>query len=185
MKLVILGGPGSGRGTQANLLCGQLGIPWISAGEMLRQAIAAQTDLGKQAQSWVAAGELVPDMVMIELTRQRLTQPDAAKGWLLDGYPRTAFQAEELDFLLDELGQHLDKTILLEVPDGVMMQRSLARGQVNDQPEIVDRRIASFHEYTNPMLEYYEFRQRLIRINGNQSREQVHQELVEQLAIQS
>ncbi|MGB3519332.1 MAG: nucleoside monophosphate kinase, partial [Elainellaceae cyanobacterium] len=103
MKLIILGGPGAGKGTQASQLCQFLSIPHISTGTILREAIAAHSDLGKQVQSYVAQGEFVPDKIMIELIRQRLQQPDSQQGWLLDGYPLTAFQAEELDFLLDSL----------------------------------------------------------------------------------
>ncbi|HEY9901455.1 MAG TPA: nucleoside monophosphate kinase [Candidatus Sericytochromatia bacterium] len=129
MRLVILGGPGAGKGTQAQPLCRHLGISEISTSDILREAIASQTELGRQAQVYVEKGELVPDPILIEFMRQRLLQDDAAKGngWLLEGYPRTAFQAEELDFLLDDLGQQLDWAIYLQVPESVMMSRSIAR----------------------------------------------------------
>jgi adenylate kinase len=112
-------------------LCSQLSISEISTSDILRQAIASQTDLGRQAQVYVEKGELVPDPILIEFMRERLLQPDAAKGrgWLLEGYPRTAFQAEELDFLLEELEQHLDWAIYLQVPESVMMSRSIARSR--------------------------------------------------------
>lgn len=190
MRLVVLGGPGAGRGTQCELLRRQFGMIWISTGDILRKAIAAkdsdgdcQTELGRQTHQYVEQGELVPDELMIQFMRQRLLQPDVAKGWLLDGYPRTAFQAEELDFLLDEVKQQLDQAIYLEVPDDVLMQRSTARGRFDDQPESVQRRIELFRECTQPMLEYYELRDRLLRIDGNQSIEQVQQEILKRLGV--
>ncbi len=197
MRLVILGGPGAGKGTQARLLCSQLSISEISTSDILRHAIASQTDLGRQAQVYVEKGELVPDPILIEFMRERLLQPDAAKGrgWLLEGYPRTAFQAEELDFLLEELEQQLDWAIYLQVPESVMMSRSIARsrsskgiaftGEVrpDDHPEIVQRRIDLFHERTIPILEYYDYRQRLLTINGDQSPEQVQQDILQKLKI--
>ncbi|HBL61786.1 MAG TPA: adenylate kinase [Cyanobacteria bacterium UBA8803] len=197
MRLVILGGPGAGKGTQARRLCHQLSISEISTGNVLRKAIAAQTDLGLQAQPYVEKGELVPDEILIEFMRQRLLQPDAAKGWLLEGYPRTAFQAEELDFLLEDLNQQLDWAIYLEVPETVMFNRSARRSHLpeenpkdslplgqrpDDRPEIVQRRIDLFHERTVPILEYYGYRQRLLTINGNQPPEQVQHEILERLS---
>jgi len=177
VRLVILGGSGAGKGTQAQRLCSKLGIPWICTGEILLQAIASQSQLGLQAKPYVEKGDLVPDETMIEFIRSRLLQPDVTNGWLLDGYPRTAFQAEELDFLLDDLGQRLDWAIWLEVPDSVMISRSVERSRLDDQPEIVQRRIALFHERTIPILEYYDRRQRLLTIDGNQAPEQVHQDV--------
>lgn len=188
MRLVILGGPGAGKGTQAQLLCRQLGISEISTGDMLRKAIASQTDLGRQAQVYVEKGELVPDLILIEFMRQRLLQSDTAKGWLLEGYPRTAFQAEELDFLLDELRQQLDWAIYLQVSKSVMINRSRQRNsngfvstedvRLDDQPEILQRRINLFHERLPLLLEYYGYHQRLLTINGNQSSLQVQQEIL-------
>lgn len=178
MRLIILGGPGAGKGTQTALLCSHLGIPGICTGDILRQAIASQNPLGIQAQSYVEKGELVPDSMMIEFMRQRLQQPDIKGGWLLDGYPRTAFQAEELDFLLEDLGQHLDWAIWLEVPESVLISRSLERSRPDDQPEIVQRRLELFQERTIPILEYYEHRQRLLTVNGNQTPEQVQHDIL-------
>jgi adenylate kinase len=176
-----LGGPGAGKGTQAQLLCNALAIPCIATGDILRGAIAAESELGKQAQSFVEQGELVPDGMMIQFIRDRLLQPDVAGGWLLDGYPRTAFQAEELDFLLDDLKQHLDKAILIQVPESILVSRSLQRGRVDDTEEVIQRRIALFQERTTPLVDYYEFRNQLLHINGAQSTEEVHQEILARL----
>jgi adenylate kinase len=194
---VILGGPGAGKGTQAKKLCRQLNVPDISTSDILREAIASQTDLGRQAQVYVEKGDLVPDEFMIEFMRQRLLQDDTAKTrcWLLEGYPRTAFQAEELDFLLEDLEQQLNWAIYLEVSESVMMSRSIERARTSkglpftgnerpdDNPEIVQRRIALFHERTIPILEYYSYRKRLLTINGDQSPEQVQQEILQKLQV--
>jgi len=193
VRLVILGGPGAGKGTQARKLCHELGISEISTSDILRQAIASQTDLGREAQVYVEKGELVPDPILIEFMRSRMQQPDAARGWLLEGYPRTAFQAEELDFLLAELTQQLDWAIYLEVLESVMMSRSIMRSRTSkrlrftgdlrpdDHPEIVQRRIDLFHQRTIPILEYYGYRDRLLTINGNQSPDQVQQDILQKL----
>jgi adenylate kinase len=160
---------------------------------MLREAIASQTDLGRQAQPYVEKGELVPDPILIQFIRHRLSQPDIARCWLLEGYPRTAFQAEELDFLLDELGQHLNWAIYLQVSESVMMNRSLERSRtlqdnainsrLDDQPEIIQRRINLFHERLPLLLEYYGYHKRLLTINGEQSPEQVQQDILQKLTV--
>ena len=118
---------------------------------------------------------------MIMLMRQRLQRVDAASGWVLDGYPRTAFQAEELNFLLDELGQRLDWAIWLEVPEAVLMARSRARSRLDDQPEAVQRRIELLHERTVPILDYYDYRKKLLRVDGNQTPERVEQDIKDAL----
>ncbi len=181
MRLVILGGPGAGKGTQTEFLCSFMSIPCISTGDILREAIAAQTKLGCLAEPYMKLGELVPDETMIEFIRLRLMVPDVTNGWLLDGYPRTAFQAEELDFLVDEFDQKVDWAIYLDVDDAVLMSRSLGRSRADDQPEIVKRRIQLFRDRTIPILEYYERRQKLLTVKGDQPPEQINQELVKKL----
>ncbi len=179
---MILGGPGAGKGTQAEGICQYLDIPSISTGEVLREAIANQTSLGQKARPYVEKGELVPDDIMIQFIRQRLLQPDVSQGWLLDGYPRTAFQAEELDFLLEDLGQQLDWAIYLNVPNDVLASRTIQRSRSDDKPLIIRRRIELFYQSTIPILEYYSPRDRLMKINGNQPAEQVQQEIFTQLS---
>lgn len=178
----MLGGSGSGRGTQSHLLCDALDIPWISSGEMLRQAIATQSDLGKTVAAVVKKGELVPDEVMIELVSQRLSQPNAAHGWVLDGYPCTAFQAEELDFLLDRLDQKLNWAIWLDVSHEVLVQRSMERSRPDDTPDAIQRRIDLLYERTVPILDYYDYRHRLVKVNGNQPIDAVQQEIRQAIA---
>lgn len=182
MRLVILGGPGAGKGTQARRLCNELHIPLIGTGDMLREAIAAQTPLGRQAQPYVEKGELVPDRTMIELISNRLQMADITSSWLLEGYPRTAFQAEELDFLLEELQQQLNWAIWLEVPKAVTIARCLGRSRADDRSEVIQRRIQLFYEYTMPMIEYYDWRQRLLKINGDQTPDLVQQEILAKLS---
>ncbi|MEO1352462.1 MAG: adenylate kinase [Cyanobacteria bacterium J06635_15] len=181
MRLVMVGGPGAGKGTQAKRLQAAFSIPWISTGDLLYQAIAAQTPLGQKIQPIVEKGELVDDTTMIELMRDRLQQTDAVNGWLLDGYPRTAFQAEELDFLLDQMGQKVDWAIWLDVPKAILTERSLQRSRTDDNPEAVQRRIDLLYERTVPILDYYGYRQRLLKIDGTQSPEAVEQAIRIQL----
>lgn len=173
MRLILVGGPGAGKGTQAKRLQASLNIPWISTGDLLHRAIEAQTPLGQKVQPIVAKGELVDDATMIELVRDRLQQTDTGNGWLLDGYPRTAFQAEELDFMLDNIQQQVDWAIWLDVPKETLMERSLGRSRADDNPEALQRRIELLYECTIPILDYYGYRQRLLKVDGNQSPEAV------------
>lgn len=181
MRLVILGGTGSGKGTQTAKLCDRLQITSISTGDILRQGIANGTDLGKQVQSYVQQGELVPDQLIIQFIKQRLLEPDLKQGWILEGYPRTAFQAEELDFLLAELQQKLTWAIYLQVSESVMTERSLKRNLPDDQVEVIQRRIHNFQENTLPLLEYYGYGDRLLTINGEKSPDDVGQEIIDKL----
>jgi adenylate kinase len=193
VRLVILGGSGAGKSSQAQRLGRYLEVSEISTGDILREAISGnQTlesvytnlgELGRYAQPYVSKGELVPDEMIIELIRLRLKKPDVSGGWILEGYPRTAFQAEELDFLLDELGQKLDWAIYLQVPEAVMVSRSLGRSLPDDQPEIVQRRVEIFYDRTIPILEYYDRRRRLLTINGDQSPELVLQNILTLLEV--
>ncbi|WP_071188803.1 nucleoside monophosphate kinase [Trichormus sp. NMC-1] len=187
MKLVILGGSGSGKSTQAEMLCKHFNVPLISTGEILRSAVSGEksgngyttlNQLGSLTQPYVEKGELVPDEIMIEFIKIRLNQDDVNSGWILEGYPRTAFQAEELDFLLDSLEQKLNWAIYLQVAEAVMVSRSLGRSLPDDQPEIVQRRVELFYDRTVPILEYYDRRRRLLTINGDYSPEQVQHNIL-------
>ncbi|MTJ07274.1 nucleoside monophosphate kinase [Anabaena sp. UHCC 0204] len=187
MRLVILGGSGAGKSTQAQRLCKFFDVPLVSTGETLREAIYGDNqdntygelhDLVIEAKPYLEQGELVPDEMMIEFIKVRLKQPDVNDGWILEGYPRTAFQAEELNFLLEDLGQNLDWAIYLQVSAAVMVSRSLGRLLPDDQPEIVQRRVELFYDRTIPILEYYDRRRRLLTINGDQSPEQVQQNIL-------
>jgi adenylate kinase len=193
VRFVILGGSGSGKSTQGQRLCRHFNIPLISTGEILREAIeqssrctnANLSSNGHHVQSYVEKGELVPDEIMIEFIRTRLNKDDIKinNGWVLEGYPRTAFQAEELDFLLDDLQQKLDWAIYLQVPEAVMVTRSLGRSLRDDQPEIVQRRIEIFYDRTMNILEYYDRRRRLLTINGDQLPDIVEQNILTLLCL--
>jgi adenylate kinase len=192
VRVVIIGGSGAGKSTQAYRLCKYFEIALISTGEVLRNAISDKqplngytdiTDLGRLAQPYVETGDLVPDEMMIEFIRQRLKNTDVERGWVLEGYPRTAFQAEELDFLLDSLGQKLDWAIYLQVPQAIMVSRSLGRSLPDDQPEIVQRRVEVFYDRTIPILEYYDRRRCLLTINGDQTPEAVQQTIIDLLSV--
>ena len=183
MRLVMLGGTGSGKGTQTNKLSTYLKIINISTGDILRQGIATGTDLGKKAQPYVDRGELVPDELMIQFIQARLLEPDIQTGWIVEGYPRTAFQAEELDFLLDKLKQKLDWAIYLKVSEAVMVKRSLDRGLFDDRMEVIERRLQNFQENTIPLLDYYNYRCKLLTIDGEQTPEEVTQEILAKINI--
>ncbi len=183
MRLVILGGSGLGKSTQAQRLCRTFDIPQISTGEILREAIASLSNLGRHAEPYVQKGELVPDEMMIALIKMWLKKIDTNSGWLLEGYPRTAFQAEELDFLLDYLGKKLDWAIYLQVPEAVMVNRCLGRSLPDEQPEIVQRRIELFYDRTIPILEYYDRRRLLLTINGDQLPQMVEQNIMNLLSV--
>ena len=178
MQLVVLGGPGSGKGTQSKKLSAHFGIPWISTGDVLRAEIAADSALGQQVSETLARGELVPDNLMIDFIKARLQQPDTAQGWLLDGYPRTAFQAEELDFFLETLNRQVNYVIWLELPAHSLIERSENRGAIADNPEALRRRIETLAATTMPMLEYYNYRQRLLRVDGDQTPDDVKRDIL-------
>ncbi len=127
MNLILLGPPGSGKGTQAKLIVEKYGIPHISTGDMLREAVAKGTELGKEAKKYMDAGKLVPDEVVIGIVKERLQQPDCEKGFILDGFPRTIPQAEALDKILEELGKKIDAVINIQVPEEEVVKRIVNR----------------------------------------------------------
>lgn len=178
MRLVVLGGPGSGKGTQTRRLSKSLRVPMVSMGDVLRQAIAAETALGQKAEPYVSRGELLPDGIIIQFARQRLVQEDLQKSWILEGYPRTAFQAEELDFLLEELAQPLDWALYFDIEEQSMVERSLRRGLFDDTPEAIQRRILAFHERTIPIMEYYQGKKKLLTISAEKDANTVEQEVL-------
>ena len=179
MRFVMLGGPGSGKGTQSKQLNQHFKIPIISTGNILRKAIIEQTTLGKKAKDYVEKGDLLPNEMMIEFIKDRLLKSDVENGWILEGYPRTAFQAEELDFLLESLGQTLDYAIYLQVSEMVMKERSLQRSLVDDRPDIIEHRIAIFKQHTLPLLDYYQGTKRLLTLSGEKSADEVQQEILD------
>jgi adenylate kinase len=171
--VIFLGPPGSGKGTQAAKLAESLEIPHISTGEILRQAITEKTDLGQQAQAYVEKGELVPDTLLLGLIQERLNQSDSAKGWILDGFPRTVTQATFLDKLLQELNDSHTYVVNLAVPDAVLIERLMQRGRQDDTKETIARRLQVYIDQTAPVLDYYSQKGTLNNIDGAQSMEAV------------
>ncbi|BAU42172.1 adenylate kinase [Leptolyngbya sp. O-77] len=142
-------------------------------GDILRAAVASGTELGQKAQSYMDRGELVPDALILDLVRDRLSQPDAQEGWILDGFPRNVEQAKFLDELLAEIEQSCDCVVNLEVPDEVLVARLLGRGRTDDNEEVIRTRLAVYRNQTAPLIDFYRDRQQLVSIDGNQSIEHV------------
>lgn len=177
MRLIFLGAPGAGKGTQAQKVAQLCNIPHISTGEILRNEVTQGTDLGIQAKSYQEKGELVPDQLILDMVLQRLSEPDAQSGWILDGFPRNVAQAKFLDELLTKLQQKCDRVINLEVPDQIIIDRLLKRGRKDDSEEVIRRRLEVYREQTAPLIDYYNQRQLLVSVQGNQSMEDVTAEL--------
>lgn len=177
-RLIFLGPPGAGKGTQAKALASSWNIPHISTGEILRQAMQDTSPLGIKAQGYVSRGELVPDALVLDMVEGRLSQPDAQSGWLLDGFPRNISQAGFLDELLQKLNQDSVRVVNLEVPDQVLIARLLGRGRPDDTEEVIRHRIVGVYRLqTAPLIDFYRDRQQLVSVNGNQSPAEVTAEL--------
>jgi adenylate kinase len=187
MRLILLGPPGSGKGTQAQRLVQRHGIVQLSTGELLRAAVAAQTPVGLKAKDIMASGGLVPDEIVVGIISERLDQPDAAKGFILDGFPRTVPQAEALDELLKKKHMRLDAVIELRVNESALLQRvenrvaeMRARGEqvrIDDTPEVLTRRLASYRSLTEPLIHYYSERRKLLTVDGMMTIEHVAREI--------
>jgi adenylate kinase len=187
MRLILLGPPGSGKGTQAQRLVHRYGIVQLSTGELLRAAVAAQTPVGLKAKDIMASGGLVPDEIVVGIISERLDQPDAAKGFILDGFPRTVPQAEALDELLKKKHMRLDAVIELRVNESALLQRvenrvaeMRARGdevRIDDTPEVLTRRLASYRSLTEPLIHYYSERRKLLTVDGMMTIEHVTREI--------
>lgn len=208
--VVLMGGPGAGKGTQARRLQEELGLPQVATGDLFRQHIKNKTELGKLAQSYMDAGDLVPNELTVSMVRERLSQPDCARGALLDGFPRTINQAVALDEILAKMGARIGVVPFISVRPEVLLQRLAGRwtctecGHVyhqlfsppqvkgicdfdgsalyqreDDTEETQKRRIEVYFEKTAPLLDYYRQRGKLVEVNGEQSIEEVHNDLVD------
>ena len=181
MLIVFIGPPGAGKGTQAAAIVSRLDIPHVSTGVLLRQAKAADSDLGRLAASYMDERHLVPDVVMVDMIAERLTDPDCAKGCLLDGFPRTVNQAAELDEVLAKLGQTVDVVIELDCDDEVLVRRLSKRaqeeGRADDTPQTIARCQKTFRQQTRPVLDYYREKSLLHKVDGMQSRDEVFADL--------
>ena len=168
--LVLLGPPGSGKGTQAARLTAKYGIPQIATGDILRAAVEAGTPLGKRVKAFLDRGELVPDSLVVDIIRHRLAEPDTRQGFILDGFPRTVPQAQALDGLLTELQRPLDAVLYLQVDRQLLLDRLSHRAEVDqrsdDRPEIIAHRIDVFLDQTAPLIDYYRRQSKLRLIDG-------------------
>ncbi|GLR95935.1 MULTISPECIES: adenylate kinase [Bradyrhizobium] len=191
MRIILLGPPGSGKGTQAQLLVQRYGIVQLSTGEMLRAAVAAGTPVGLKAKEIMASGGLVPDEVVVGIISDRIDQPDARNGFILDGFPRTVPQAEALDELLKQKHLKLDAVIELRVNESALLNRvetrvaqMRERGEevrVDDTPEVLTKRLASYRSQTEPLIHYYSERRKLSTIDGMMAIDEVTRAIHRQL----
>ncbi|WP_433757268.1 adenylate kinase [Nocardia sp. CA-135398] len=156
MRLVLLGPPGAGKGTQADLLSDKLGVPHISTGDLFRTNISAQTPLGREAQKYIDAGDLVPSDVTNRMVEARVAEPDAANGFVLDGYPRTVDQADALEKILADMDKKLDAVLCFVVPEETVVARMMARGRNDDNEDVIRNRLRVYREETEPLLEHYD-----------------------------
>ena len=213
MRIVLLGAPGSGKGTQAKRLMADKRMPQVSTGDMLREAIAAGTRFGMKAKPLMESGNLVPDEIVLGIISERLAQPDAQDGFILDGFPRNTQQAEDLEELLDQLGTPLDTAVLLDVDFDILMKRLTGRrtcsktgkllniyfsspeeldecieagGELvqreDDNEETIGNRLSVYRESTEPLIKYYEKRNKLTRIDAEGTVDEVYDRLVSALS---
>jgi adenylate kinase len=155
VRLVLVGPPGAGKGTQATVLSEKLGVPHISTGDLFRAHISQQTELGREVQEYLDSGELVPDAVTNEMVRERLSQSDAREGFLLDGFPRNVAQANVLGEILAADGHQLDAVLEFQVDEDVVVERLLARGRADDKEEVIRHRQQVYRTETAPILDYH------------------------------
>lgn len=170
LRMVLVGPPGSGKGTQAHILSVAYQVPHISTGDLLRQEVAQGTPLGKEAEKYMNAGQLVPDSIILQVVDNRLEKEN---GFILDGFPRSTPQAEHLDETLARLGKPLHTVSLLEVDDEVIVKRLLARGRKDDTEEVIRARLKVYHEQTEPVLTHYDAQNKVDRVNGDATVEKV------------
>jgi len=190
LNILLLGPQGAGKGTQGKLISGEYAIPHIATGDILRTAITEGTELGRQAEPLLKAGKLVPDEIMVDLIRDRLAQEDTEEGFVLDGFPRTAVQAEALDETLSEIDRPLSVVFEFQLPEEVCVERLQRRaeeeGRHDDTPEAIRTRLGIYFEQTAPLVEYYRTRGILVSVHANRPVDEVFEEIqqaLEQVAV--
>ena len=193
MRVVLLGPPGAGKGTQAQIIAEHLGVPAISTGDIFRANVSGQTELGRQAKTYMDAGDLVPDEITVAMVKDRLAEPDAKAGFLLDGFPRTIAQAEQLRESLAELGQELRRVLELVVDEDELVRRLSGRRMLvdgemvqrdDDKPETVRRRLQVYREQTAPLSGFYESEGLLSRIDAIGEVDEVTARALEALGVE-
>lgn len=186
MNLLVLGPQGAGKGTQGARISSEYGVPHVATGDMFRTAIAAGSELGRRVAPILAAGELVPDELTVALIAERLGEPDAAEGFVLDGFPRNEAQADALDTMLRGIGRRLDAILFFDLPDAVaierMRKRADAEGRVDDTPDVIARRLEIYHSETEPIVEHYRATAKLVQLHADRPIDEVWAEVQQALA---
>jgi len=187
VNLLVLGPQGAGKGTQAKRISSEYGIPHVSTGDMFRAEQAAGTEFGKRVGEIMATGQLVPDELTIAMIQNRLNQPDASPGFVLDGFPRNLAQAEALDAMLGRIGRGLDAILFFDLPDEVGLERALKRaeleGRQDDTPDVIRKRLEIYHRETEPIVEHYRTTGKLVPLHADRSVEEVWNEIVSALEM--
>lgn len=181
MRIVFIGPPGAGKGTQAELIVKTYNPAHLSTGDMLRAARDAGSDVGREADKYMSAGKLVPDEVIIGIIAERLEKTDCSRGYLLDGFPRTIAQAEALDAMLAEKSTPLDVVLELRVAEDELFNRLAGRGRADDTPDVIRQRLVAYSEQTQPLLNYYQNKKLLVTVDGLGSVEEVFSRVKDKL----
>jgi adenylate kinase len=182
MRLIFIGPPGAGKGTQSQRLIDKLQVPHLSTGDMLRDAVQKQTPEGRRAIEFMDRGKLVPDDIILAMVARRIAEADCAKGCLLDGFPRTLAQAEALDSLLARQKIPLDAVVELRVDEDALVRRLSERGRADDRPEVIRERLDTYRRQTEPLVEYYRQKGLLRSVNGDGTPDDVAERILTALA---
>ena len=172
MQIILFGPPGCGKGTQASFISAALSIPHLSTGDMLRSAVSSKSEIGLKAKDIMENGGLVSDEIVLSIVKERISNDDSKKGFILDGFPRTINQAEGLDLLLNK-SQNIDFVLKIKVDQEDIIKRLITRGRSDDKPEIIKNRFKSYNSETQPLIPFYEEREILFNIDGMQEAEKV------------